>query len=240
VAQLTQADDNAAGSGRQPRRLKTLFKNLVRQTQPEQKSAPQVAAAENQTTPRQLTERKEATTSTSAAPAQNATPAQRPTIKVSQLGLSWNKLRLQSQRQKNPLGAIIVSDDDDSQHQPTNEKFTQQELELQWLSMCNRMPQRLSGIAARLKNINPRITTFPEVEVVVPNEIIKTEVETIKGSIVNTLKLRLDNDAITLVLRVAERTENTKILTRREQFELMAEQNPSVEKLRKAFDLKLA
>jgi hypothetical protein len=39
---------------------------------------------------------------------------------------------------------------------------------------------------------------------------------------------------------VAERAEQTKILSRREQFEEMCHQNPLVEKLREAFDLELA
>lgn len=108
------------------------------------------------------------------------------------------------------------------------------------MSMCNRMPQKLSGIAARMKNMNPVITDMPAVEVVVPNEIIRSEVESIRGSILSTLKLYLHNSDITLTLRVAEHEAHEKILTRREQFELMSQQNASVEKLRKAFDLELA
>ena len=63
---------------------------------------------------------------------------------------------------------------------------------------------------------------------------------TIKGSIVNTLKLYLQNKAITLNMRLAERQEQVKILTRREQFEEMSKQNPAVEKLRDMLDLELA
>ena len=120
------------------------------------------------------------------------------------------------------------------------ESFSQEELELQWMSMCNRMPQRLSGIATRMKNMNPVITEMPAVEVVVANEIIKTEVEQIKGSIVNTLKLYLHNSDITLTVKVAEKSEREKILTRREQFMEMVKQNPSVGKLKEMFDLELA
>ena len=78
------------------------------------------------------------------------------------------------------------------------------------------------------------------VEVVVANEIIKAEIEQIKGSILATLKMYLHHSNISLSLRVAERQEQTKILTRREQFELMTNDNPSVEKLRVEFDLELA
>jgi len=124
--------------------------------------------------------------------------------------------------------------------QNETESFTQEELELQWMAMCNRMPQRLSGIAARMKNMNPQIIEIPNVEVVVPNEIIKTEVENIQGSIVNTLKLYLHNSQITMTLRVAEQKEQARILSRREQFELMETKNKAVEKLKDIFDLELA
>ena len=60
------------------------------------------------------------------------------------------------------------------------------------------------------------------------------------GRILSTLKSKLQNDAITLDIRVAEQQERVKILTRREQFELMRKENPAVEVLRQAFDLELA
>jgi DNA polymerase-3 subunit gamma/tau len=91
-----------------------------------------------------------------------------------------------------------------------------------------------------MKNMNPVIKELPAVEVVVPNEIIKAEMEQIRGSILATLKIYLHNSNITLTLRVAEKQEQAKILSRREQFEEMTKANPSVEKLRKEFDLELA
>ena len=106
--------------------------------------------------------------------------------------------------------------------------------------MCNRMPQRLSGIAMRMKNMAPIITEFPNIEVVVDNQLALEQMEPIKGSIVNTLKRDLHNHAITLTMRVAEHQEHERLLSRREQYELMEKENPSVAKLRELFDLQLA
>jgi DNA polymerase-3 subunit gamma/tau len=50
----------------------------------------------------------------------------------------------------------------------------------------------------------------------------------------------LHNNVITLDIRMAEHQEQGKLLTRREQFELMEQQNPSVGKLREMFALELA
>ena len=135
---------------------------------------------------------------------------------------------------------ILPSMQTDESKKDEQEPCSQDDLELQWMSMCNRMPQKLSGIAARMKNMNPVILELPQIEVVVPNEIVRDEMEQIRGSILNTLKLYLHNNAITMTMRVAKKEEREKILTRREQFEWMSRQNPAVEMLREAFDLVLA
>ena len=177
-------------------------------------------------------------TTVGTAPAAGEEKREQPHLKVSQLGLTWNHLRASNAQKKLQLSSF----DGDEKTSSENEQktFTEQELELKWLSMCNRMPQQLSGIAARMKNITPHIKEMPAVEVVVPNEIVKAEMETIKGSIVKTLQRDLYNNAITMDIRVAERQELEKALTRREQFEEMSQQNPSVERLKVLFDLELA
>ena len=243
IAQLTQSDDTP-GSGRKPRRLKNLFNLLIQQTRPEMKSAQQVAAAGVQN------DGKAHSTQTPQQPQQPQAPQQpqqKPTLKVSQLGLSWNNLRRQSGQHTTTVSSASAEEpaagnagqaSDDKQHKA--QQFSQEDLELQWMSMCNRMPQRLSGIAARMKNMNPSILELPALEVVVPNEIILAEMNQIRGSILATLKLYLHNQDITVTYRVAEQEEKAKILTRREQFEFLTSQNPSIEKLRKIFDLELA
>ena len=219
VAQITQPED-APGSGRKPRRLKSLFQKLIQQAQPVQKSAPQVAAA---------------------APLETQQKPLPHSLRLSQLGSSWSNLRQQDKKMNILPG---FTKDADTKNADEQKQFSQQDLELQWMAMCNRMPQRLSGIAARMKNMNPIIVgenlRTPTIEVVVPNEIIKAEVEQIRGSILATLKLHLHNSAIMMTLRVAEQEEKEKILTRREQFELLTSQNPAVEKLREVFELELA
>ena len=108
------------------------------------------------------------------------------------------------------------------------------------MMMCNRMPQHLSGIATRMKNMNPVIIEIPHLEVVVENQLAYDQMMEIKGSIVNTLKVYLHNNAITLDIKVAEHQEKVRILTRREQFELMEKEYPAVGKLRELLDLELA
>jgi DNA polymerase-3 subunit gamma/tau len=138
------------------------------------------------------------------------------------------------------IPGTLNANDPNAKIKDEQQEFTQQELELQWMMMCNRMPQKLSGIATRMKNMNPTIKEMPHLEVVVENQIAYDQMTEIKGSIVNTLKIYLHNNAITLDMRIAEHQEKVRILTRREQFQLMEKENPSIAKLREILDLELA
>jgi DNA polymerase-3 subunit gamma/tau len=172
--------------------------------------------------------------STQTQPA--ATPAK--AIKAASLGFSWSNLRNQDKPSK--MNIIPGSIADTKKNNSEDVVFTQDELEFQWMSMCNRMPQQYSGIATRMKNMNPVITQMPQVEVVVNNALIKQEMEAIVRSIVKTLQVYLHNNQISLNIVVSEKGEQSKLLTRKEQFETMSKENPAVEKLRQVFNLVLA
>jgi DNA polymerase-3 subunit gamma/tau len=234
IAQITQPDDEGASAGRRPRRLKTLFKQLMQQPQPKQ-AAPQVAAAE----PAVSTTVKTSTPSTATtSPAPAPSPAKRP--KLSSITTSWKNLLNQPKGQTPGDAAAEGAKSGSDDAATTQRPFDQQELELEWMSMCNRMPQQFSGIATRMKNMSPVITDYPAVEIVADNQLALEQMQQIKGKILNTLKLHLRNDAITLTMRQAEHHEVGKILTRREQYELMEKENPSIAKLRNLLDLQLA
>ena len=236
IAQITQPDDADASAGRRPRRLKSLFKQLMQQSQ-RTTAAPQVAAAETKASPSQTNMPSQAPKTSHDSQTNPVNPA--PAVKLGGLGFSWNNLSSQNKKINMQIipGTIAVPKDQDHE---TDATFSQTDLEFQWMSMCNRMPQKLSGIATRMKNMNPVITDFPNVEVIVDNDLIKKEMEDIHKSITKTLQIYLHNTKISLSIRIAERQERIKVLTRREQFELLSKKNPAVEKLRQAFDLELA
>ena len=233
IGQITQPDDDAS-AGRRPRRLKSLFKQLIQQSQP-RKAAPQVAAAK--TTVSKETMKSSSTSQTNQTSQTNNNSS--PSIKASSIGFSWGNLRQKAKPSKSKMN-LIPGTVSTSLEQQTNTVFTQEDLELQWMSMCNRMPQEYSGIATRMKNMNPTITEFPNVQVMVDNTLIQQEMENFKGRIIKTLINNLHNDSITLEIKVAEHTGVRRIPTRREQFEAMSKENPAVEKLRQDFDLELA
>ena len=226
IAQITQPAEDGASAGRKPRRLKSLFKTLIQQQKPKT-TAPQVAAA-----------KPAVPTHKQAEPAKPNKPA----LSLDGIGFSWNNLRNKGDKPTKGGMQVIPGSINlpTGQNKETDAQFSQTDLEFQWMSMCNRMPQKHSGIATRMKNMNPTITEFPQVEVVVDNELIKQEIEEIQGSISKTLQIYLHNNSLKLTVRVAEQKEKVKILSRKEQYDQMAEKNPAVKKLQQAFDLELA
>ena len=251
VAQITQPEEGPS-AGRQPRRLKSLFKQLIQQAQPK-RAAPQVAAVEpvvsndssntSSTSPTSDTRSTSQTSPTNdPKPTASYNAAARPQLK-SRVGYSWNNL-LNKEKKMGKVniipGTLNANDPNVTAAKDEECVFSQQDLELQWMSMCNRMPQKYSGVATRMKNMNPSILDFPHVEVVVENQLAMQQVEEIKGSIVKTLQVYLHNKSITLSIRIAEHQEQEKILSRREQYELMEKENPSIGKLRDLLSLELA
>ena len=236
IAQITQPDDGAS-AGRRPKRLKSLFKNLIQQSQPKS-VAPQVVAAEKPvSTPVAVTDQTEKPEK--PQPVMAPKPAA-PTTSLKNIGFSWTKLRQGDKSSKVNLPDSLAAGKDG---QPNDQKFSQEDLELQWMSMCNRMSDnqpQLIGIATRMKNMNPQIAEFPQVEVTVENELIKQDMEAIRKSILKTLQLHLRNQQITFTINVSDQKEQPQILTRREQFEEMSKINPAVAKLQQEFDLELA
>ena len=245
IAQITQPDDGVS-AGRGPKRLKSLFKNLIQQAQPKT-AVPRVAAAKPV-----ASKTADNIPSTSSDPRTSSDPQIssdsrissnpiKPSTKLNGLGFSWGNLRNSGKTSKiSPIPGVL----DPKDTQPEEDRsFTQEELELQWLSMCNRIPERdtsLVGIASRMKNMNPVITEIPNIEVTVDNDLIKQDMEGILKGITKTLQLYLCNSKITLQIIVSDKPDKIKILTRREQFEEMSKENPAVEALRQVFDLELA
>ena len=215
VAQITQPDDQPV-AGRRPKRLKSLFNRQQPKAQPQQR-APQVA--------------QEVTTATK----------KKPKLVLNGITNSWNNIRKTATEQSTSAVTENFTTNTQGEEPDKNRKvFTQQELDFQWMSMCNRMPQDLVGIATRMKNMHPEIGHFPNVVVAVENQLVLDQLLTIQGQVLATLRRDLNNNEITLNIYAKEKQEQAKILSRREMFEEMKKNNPAIAKLQQLFDLELA
>lgn len=157
-----------------------------------------------------------------------------PKLKLGSLGMSFANLR---------KGAEKTPVKETKDTEPTNneqQQFTEEEMIAQWVAMCQRMPQKMAGIAARMRNMRPQITSYPHILATVDNQILLDQMNAIRGRIRSTLALALHNDDITLELQLAQENEVTKILSRKELFEEISTKNPAISKLRGLLDLELA
>lgn len=242
TAQLTQADADSPASGRSPKRLKILFKHLVN-VQP--KTAQQVAAAEPPVN-RKTAIAAHGTTAdgamTDALPSVNGTaaPQQQPTasatkLKLHNIGMTFSNLKRRSEKPQ-----VAVKTEQEATAGGNTATFTDEDLQREWLSMCMRMPQSMTGMAARMKNVKPKITSFPAVEVVVDNQMLLNDITRIKLKVKNTLVQRLHNDSITLSLRLAKPEEVTPILTNSQRFDELRTKNKAFNMLADMLSLELS
>ena len=235
VAQITQPEDTADGAGRSPKRLKSLFIHLTtaRNTAAQQVATPgknlgystnktgtaALSVVSNDTEALSQAMTAAAKTITSAASLASAQTDKKPkpkAIKLSGLGITFQSLKRKQE--------AAVKQEAEITNKEENEEFTQELLELQWLSMCNRMPQKMIALASRMKNVKPHISNFPEIEIVVDNQILLDQINEIKGRIRVTLAKALHNGSVNLTLRLAEAEEISRKLTKKEVFDELMKQ----------------
>ncbi len=244
VAQITQPeDDDSAGAGLSPNRLKSLFKNIL-VSQP--KTAMQVAGVEKtlkKSTYQKSANEKSEETDNEKNNAVKLQPQQITDIttrkkqpQLANIGVTFARLK-QDPVISDELNVIKV---DEKQSIIEEKRFTEADLSVQWTLMCNRMPQNFVGLASRLKNLVPRITSYPNFEVVVDNNILLEHINQIRGKIRATMRQTLNHKSIEFSVRLANQDELKKTFTKREVFDDLRKRNSAFEKLRTKLGLELA
>ena len=244
VAQITQPeDDDSAGAGLSPNRLKSLFKNIL-VSQP--KTAMQVAGVEKtlkKSTYQKSANEKSEETDNEKNNAVKLQPQQIADIttrkkqpQLANIGVTFARLK-QDPVISDELNVIKV---DEKQSIIEEKRFTEADLSVQWTLMCNRMPQNFVGLASRLKNLVPRITSYPNFEVVVDNNILLEHINQIRGKIRATMRQTLNHKSIEFSVRLANQDELKKTFTKREVVDDLRKRNPAFEKLRTKLGLELA
>lgn len=264
IGQITQPEDqDVPSAGRTPHRLKSLFQKIVAQLKPDvqgagagQDSSSKVAttasqpAATDTHTPT-LTDAAPASgsTTTPATAASATEAAKKRTLKnvnLSGIGMTFANLKKVEESARRAYNPIDRLQDETSaanaSGQPMNQPFSQEQVEGQWISMCLRIQnvKDLIGLASRMKPIVPKITDFPNIEVVVDNQLLLDDILRIKNRIRSTFVQGLQNNELQITYRLAEANEVTKILSKRELLEKLKEENPAVGKLMLSLKLVLS
>lgn len=248
MAQLTQPDDDTS-AGRGPKRLKCLFKYII--------AAPTTSAAQVAPGAKPLLREKKVPTPANDVPTPSATTAStasvQPTatvvttasasaastakpLKLKGLGMTFASLKQQEKDEKvNNAAEVEIKNKDE------NANFNDDDLQLQWLTMCNRilLNKEMTALAQRMKNVQVKITTLPNIEVLVDNKLLLDEIEGIKGRIRASLAATLHNGHINISTRLARQEERTRILSPREILDKMQKDNEAVAMLTNLLKLEM-
>lgn len=246
VAQITQKDDDVPASGRSPKRLKSLFKNLIVKAQ--QKPTQQVVGSlkhhhevshkstDNETP---ITIAPSSNSSTEALTSNQSgaaivTHGLPTSINLGEMGLSVSNLLKGEERKNTNVNEPEVTNKEEK------EEFSQQELIVQWRAMCKRMPNGMQALAQRMGNITPTITAFPNIQILAENNIQLSELLPIKARIRATLAKYLHNGQLEVDIRLAKQEEIKPMLTPHQELEKLKKENQPVLRLIEALSLDLA
>lgn len=250
VGQITQPEDqDVPSAGRTPHRLKSLFQKIVAQLKPAAQGAgagqdgssnTPIAAATVSPTPNSQTTQ-------SQQPQEQPVKATATSVKnvnLRGIGMSFSNLKKneeRAQRTFNPIDKLKEEHTPASDAQDMNHSFTQEQVEGLWINMCMRMQniKELIGLANRMKAVTPTITNFPNIEVVVDNQLLLNDILDIKNRIRPTFVQGLRNNQIQIDYRIAKADEIKKILSKREVFDNIMDSNPAFKKMVSVFNLAL-
>ena len=250
VGQITQPEDqDVPSAGRTPHRLKSLFQKIVAQLKPAAQGAgagqdgssnTPIAAATVSPTPNSQTTQ-------SQQPQKQPVKATATSVKnvnLRGIGMSFSNLKKneeRAQRTFNPIDKLKEEHTPASDAQDMNHSFTQEQVEGLWINMCMRMQniKELIGLANRMKAVTPTITNFPNIEVVVDNQLLLNDILDIKNRIRPTFVQGLRNNQIQIDYRIAKADEIKKILSKREVFDNIMDSNPAFKKMVSVFNLAL-
>ena len=250
VGQITQPEDqDVPSAGRTPHRLKSLFQKIVAQLKPVAQGAgagqdgssnTPIAAATVSPTPNSQTTQ-------SLQPQEQPVKATATSVKnvnLRGIGMSFSNLKKNEEREHrtfNPIDKLKEEHTPASNAQDMNHSFTQEQVEGQWINMCMRMQniKELIGLANRMKAVTPTITNFPNIEVVVDNQLLLNDILNIKNRIRPTFVQGLRNNQIQIDYRIAKADEIKKVLSKREVFDNIMDSNPAFKKMVSVFNLAL-
>lgn len=249
VAQITQPADTSDGAPRMGRRLKSLFKKLS-PMQPKPVGQVTGAATSSNDTAQASTHGSGVAMPTSIAPTPSAsvsgTSSQHSAEKASSPAANQTQPNIISgipKIQKNAIGGtfgsitkkkeIGVVTEDEITNKEELTMFTDKELQLEWMNMCNRMAQnpKFVGLAASMRNLMPAITEYPIIEVPVTNTIQYQQIHAILSRIKATLAQRLHNGQIQVQLRIAEQQEVKQVMTKKDLLDKLINSSEGIKRI---------
>ena len=256
IIQLSQitADSGEEGSGQRPVRLKPIFKAPAEQT-----SAPAATqAVGRETPPTPSGEVVKTQTQPTPTPVQAETSATPPHTQSTILNGRPETLKRGVENGKAPFGGMFsrthtaatrnattpaaqqIPESGNNATTASNQKrttLTQENLSQKWFEYALQLPVNEHALADRMKIINPEIVSENSFVIKVDNqhvsELFEKEAKGITSYITNALGCG------NIEMKIEQNTQQVqrRIYNRTEQFKLLTEKNPALEKLREHLNL---
>jgi len=116
--------------------------------------------------------------------------------------------------------------------------FTQQALEIVWDKYANDLKIKgRASLAAALLSKHPVLLNESTIEFTINNKALEETINEDKMNFLGFLRKELNNYAIQLHLVMALTEDKTNLYTANDRYKHLAEKNPTINKLRQAFDL---
>ncbi len=251
IIQLSQINNESADeiSGRSPKRLKPIF-NKIEENRNDAKNTPQPAPAATPAAakaPETPVKAAETAASTNEAAAQPVVMRGRPeSLKRSGNGATpfggmfqrTHKNIVQDKQEEVSQKAEKASDATDSGEKRAS--LTSESLSQKWMEYALRLPENERAIADRMKIIHPELTDGNQFTIKVGNKIVMEFFEKESKAITRYIEEQTDCRHVTMKIEIDEQQQHRRIYDRTEQFKLLAEKNPAIEKLRKKLNLDFA
>ena len=224
LIQAAQADEDDDSSGRKPKRLHPIFKNIAaRQAAP--------VAAEPKATAKPVV----------AQPVPEVTPQPArkkamPTLKGSNIFTSiyGNK---PAGRPDQPHGRQTVQVIDQEQHPA--KPLSADALLNHWSEFAATLPKQDSPLKSRMINRRPTVESDTLFKVVADNPMMADEIRQAEDRILKYLREKFSNPAITMEIVVDQSRNVEHLLTREERYAKMKASNPALAELETIFGLEL-
>lgn len=247
VSQLTEDTDPVGG--RSPKKiLKPLFSKQAVSTSSNNVQTtvtPKPQADASATTPHHEQNPQATPVQTTAAllSAQKQTERKLPTIKPGSLSVSIRNMQQPKPDEAphpsaNPASATAVSSPAQQTTIEADRPFNEEDVQHCWMDYANQLPIEDSATAGRMKDMTLKLLDEYTFEVTVNNELVEKELLKLKQHILSHMQKSLHNRRIDMLIKIEE-TEIKRAYGRVEQFQLMTEKNPVLQKLKETFNLEL-
>lgn len=255
IAQITSGESDDDVHGRSPKQvIKPVFSSSGTPAQPAQSGANASVVAPKSSVQQPVATQVSSSVVGETAPNQAASASVResqslsdvltkasqrteskvPFMKGSSIGLSIKKMQSDSDSDKDDTNS---SHDVELSATVQNMPFDEENVNYYWRAYAAQLPLEHKAFAMRMQNIKVVKTGETSCEIVVDNELTSKNFTDFIPQILAYIRTQLNNNAITMSVRVSEGNENVKAFGKVERFQMMVQKNSALLDLKNEFGL---